>query len=63
MKFVTMDLALTMLSSVCSQEVLSRDTQGVLPQASPCQITPQLTLQCLDMEVELRPTLKHLPFL
>lgn len=48
------------------QVELSRDTQGVLPQDSPCQIThnpPRPTPQCLDMGVELRPTLKYLQFL
>lgn len=57
---------LIFFSSVGSQEELSRDTQEVLPQASPCQITPQPpapTPQCLRMEVERRLTLRHLPSL
>lgn len=48
------------------QEGLNRDTQGALLQASPCQVTQEplrLTPPCLDMEVELRPILRHQLFL
>lgn len=48
------------------REELRRVTQGALHQASPCQITQQalqLAPQCLHMEVALRPTLRHRPFL
>lgn len=64
MTFITVDL--TQLSSVCSQEELSRDTQGVLPQDNLCQITlerPPLTPQCLDMEAEHHLNLRLLQFL
>lgn len=47
------------------QVVLSRDTKGVPLRASPCQVTqePPPTHKCRHMEVELRPTLRHLPFI
>lgn len=51
---------------ICSQEELRRDIQEALPQANPCQVTQEhlpLTLQCLDMEVGVPPTLRALPYL